>query len=206
MTSTRARKKQSSEDTSQSSRSDIDSPSTPPAPPTPGPPSPQSSRLLHRPLFPYLCYDCNVPGNNRALPKSHPNRIGAPHPTAISRLRTASTASNASDDAFPLPGVAPGVAPLTTSHPNSNPQSDPLSHYVTLCSYYTTRPNPGILTALRFALTTIRPTPPFHDRDALPLADVFFCFASHGEGEEEDLMGHVTGLDFTLSAKVRECF
>ena len=93
---------------------------------------------------------------------------------------------------------SPLAAAFPRQHPNSNPAPDVLSHYLRLCDYYSTRPNAGIITAFRFALTTIRPTPPFHDRDVIALADVFFTF---NNGTEGNLLDHVEKLDFTLSAK-----
>ena len=61
---------------------------------------------------------------------------------------------------------------------------------MTACASYSVKPNSGIMTALRYDLEYIRPTPPFHDRDILPLADVLII------NQNSDLR-HVTRLDFT---------
>ncbi|GMI56838.1 hypothetical protein TeGR_g6655, partial [Tetraparma gracilis] len=141
-----------------------------------------------------------------------PSFNNPPTISSISRLRSTSGAdsdpgnnpgSPTNDDAPPPPRAffpsnsSPSSVPL--SHPNNSPLPDPLSHYLQLCSYYSTRPNPGIMTCLRYSLSAIRPTPPFHDRDTLPLADTFFVFAN--TGTVANLLDHVTRLDFTLAAR-----
>ncbi|GMI20055.1 hypothetical protein TrCOL_g10175 [Triparma columacea] len=52
----------------------------------------------------------------------------------------------------------------------------PLQHYLDVCRFYGTRPNPGVLSCFRFTLMYLRPTPPFHDRDMLALSETINSF------------------------------
>eukprot|EP00520_Triparma_pacifica_P003923 CAMPEP_0118634992 /NCGR_PEP_ID=MMETSP0785-20121206/1841_1 /TAXON_ID=91992 /ORGANISM="Bolidomonas pacifica, Strain CCMP 1866" /LENGTH=494 /DNA_ID=CAMNT_0006526001 /DNA_START=189 /DNA_END=1673 /DNA_ORIENTATION=- len=67
-----------------------------------------------------------------------------------------------------LPSVSSRHGPLLAL---TNTSLQPLQHYLDVCRFYGTRPNPGVLSTFRFTLAYLRPTPPFHDRDMISLAE-----------------------------------
>jgi len=75
---------------------------------------------------------------------------------------------------------------------------DLLNEYAYECSRYYVRPNPGIMTALRHRLPTIRPDGSFHDADMLALCEVLLRRCND---TEDGGLGHVVRLDFGLASK-----
>ena len=65
--------------------------------------------------------------------------------------------------------------------------------YTALCREYGATPNPGVLTALRFRLPTVRPSGNFHDVDMLPLVDLLLM--------SSDAAGHVRALDLAQASR-----
>jgi len=70
-----------------------------------------------------------------------------------------------------------------------------VAQYLTLTSTYTCRPNPGILSTLMTTTDRLRPTAPFHDRDAIPLSSLL------SSAPAPSSLDFVKVLDFTLASK-----
>ena len=93
---------------------------------------------------------------------------------------TATNVPSGSEVAAALPPAPATAAPAT------------VRQYLSLCRDYGAAPNAGVLTTLRFALPTLRPSGAFHDLDMLPLVDLLLLAPG---------AAHIRALDLTQASR-----
>ena len=108
----------------------------------------------------------------------------------------ASSSNNENGNVVAANANANANANTTPYPPPAIPASSMLvAQYLTLTSTYTCRPNPGVLSTLLTSTDRLRPTAPFHDRDAIPLSSLLSSAPSSSS------LSFVKVLDFTLASR-----